>query len=165
MAYNWHQSDPFSMHPCCRIFGLIQSEERKNLTQPQNWPSMSRNVSFLTGSDQSSESIFVLATLYASICPSLRCRRNRKDDNTDTRMHCAVHACMAGLPSGFVKPRTSTTLLVKLTGMNAWLLGVDFNVHWFDILLHYIHMVVSRNPASAIYLSQFCRPSVRPNGK
>jgi hypothetical protein len=28
-----------------RIFWLIQSEETKNLAQPQNWPSINRNVS------------------------------------------------------------------------------------------------------------------------
>jgi hypothetical protein len=30
-----------------RIFWLSQSEERKNLAQPQNWPSMIRNVSLV----------------------------------------------------------------------------------------------------------------------
>jgi hypothetical protein len=37
------------MHPVARIFWLIQSEERKNSAQPQNWPSMSRNVSLVNG--------------------------------------------------------------------------------------------------------------------
>jgi hypothetical protein len=32
-----------------QIFWLIQSEERKNSAQPQNWPSMSRNVSLVNG--------------------------------------------------------------------------------------------------------------------
>jgi hypothetical protein len=32
-----------------RTFWLSQSEERKNLSQPQNWPSLSRNVSLVNG--------------------------------------------------------------------------------------------------------------------
>jgi hypothetical protein len=32
-----------------RIFWLSQSEERKNSAKPQNWPSMSTNVSIING--------------------------------------------------------------------------------------------------------------------
>jgi hypothetical protein len=32
-----------------RIFWVRQSEERKNSDQPQNWPSLSRNVNLVNG--------------------------------------------------------------------------------------------------------------------
>jgi hypothetical protein len=52
MAYNWHQSDPFTMHLVKRhaqIFWLSQSEEGNIFAQPKNWPSLSRNVSSVNG--------------------------------------------------------------------------------------------------------------------